>query len=74
MPRPFTGEQVIPFKKVRFLECFIEPPSRRQIDRWRKYGIGGVRLEAFRQGSKYFTSVEAVERFVAETNGHLRRE
>ena len=45
-------------------------PGRPHIStmwRWIKRGIAGIRLETVKVGGKRFTSVEAIERFIAST-------
>ena len=37
------------------------------LHRWRLRGIRGVRLETILIGGKRFTSVEAIDRFIAQT-------
>lgn len=65
----FQGEQIIALKNVMALDLFDERPSYRKVRHWVKCGIGGIRLEARREGGHYKTSVEAVARFLNRING-----
>ena len=38
------------------------------LHRYRLRGVGGVRLEAVKLGGRWYTSLEAIDRFVTATN------
>jgi hypothetical protein len=42
-------------------------PALSTLHRWRLHGIRGVQLETCRVGGRRFTSVEPLERFIAQT-------
>lgn len=69
MTPPFDGERVIPLKAVMRLPFLKTRPTYLRVWRWRKYGIRGIKLESRREGRMILTSIEAVERFIARTNG-----
>ncbi|MEM9366388.1 MAG: DUF1580 domain-containing protein [Planctomycetota bacterium] len=39
-------------------------PDKSTMHRWRQRGVGGVKLEAIRLGSQWFTSRQAITRFI----------
>lgn len=45
-----------------------EPPHAATVYRWLSRGVAGVRLEAIRIGSKWWTSEEAISRFLSRLN------
>ena len=55
---------------VTMAEAARRMPGRPNVStlwRWRKKGINGVKLETIKCGSKRLTSVEAIQRFVAQS-------
>jgi len=43
------------------------PPSLSSIRRWSRHGVRGAKLETILVGGRRFTSLEAIERFLALT-------
>lgn len=49
-------------------------PTIRSLWRWVNHGVGGQRLETIKCGSRRFTSMEAIRRFIdRQTNPHDHR-
>lgn len=71
-PQLPRGEKRILLKNVPLLDCFDYRPTYLRVWRWVKYGVRGVFLEAKNEGGRIHTTVPAVERFIAKTNGATR--
>ncbi|MGL6195486.1 MAG: DUF1580 domain-containing protein [Thermoguttaceae bacterium] len=60
------NEMLIPVKKVG--DSFPYPVGRKAVERFIRSGVRGVQLETVLIGSRRFSSKQAIERFVRETN------
>lgn len=43
-------------------------PHPSTLNRWARAGIGGVKLETVKVGGRRYTSIEAIQRFLASLN------
>ncbi len=61
----------IPLAKARelFPKVNGKHPAVRTLGRWGLTGLRGVRLELTKIGGRWFTTVEAIETFIRQTNG-----
>jgi hypothetical protein len=57
--------KTIPISELHAHIGLDKPLTKRQIHYWRDVGIRGSKLEMFKLGIKWFTTTEAVERFIA---------
>jgi hypothetical protein len=62
------GEKLMLLKSVRGLSFLRTKPSYKRLYRWARTGVGGIKLETYREGGRIYTSIEAVKRFVDKTN------
>lgn len=62
---PLDGEQLVSFKKLA--KSLPESPGYHSLRRWANVGFRGAMLEQRRLGGRYYSSVNAVRRFMAQT-------
>lgn len=60
-------EQIVTIAQAAAI--FPHRPRRATVWRWTKHGHSGVKLETLRIAGRVFTSREAIERFIAASNG-----
>lgn len=63
----FKTEKQITVQEARVYvkKMGVSKPATSTILRWCQLGLGGTRLECARQGNKYTTSKEAIDRFLS---------
>lgn len=64
----FASEEKIPFAEAARSKQFAKRPVLSTLHRWRSPGVRGIRLEAVRMGSRWYTSEGAISRFNAALN------
>lgn len=64
---PLEGESLMTFKALARLTA--GDVSYESLRRWARLGINGVYLEQRRIGGRFFSSTEAMRRFLAKTQG-----
>ncbi|MEZ6232902.1 MAG: DUF1580 domain-containing protein [Phycisphaerales bacterium] len=68
----FNGETLITLNDA--IAHFPNRPHIKLVYRWRRKGVGGVVLESFRVGGKWYTSEQAIERFLERQNPQLQQQ
>ena len=70
MTKKLLSEELLKFSQVPdwYLEKIGHPIDRSTCYRWRTRGCRGVKLETILIGGSRFTSLEALDRFVEQTN------
>jgi hypothetical protein len=63
--RILTEQVITPPQAIEVVEPLLgHTPNKTTIYRWMWHGVGGVKLEHIKVGSRVLTSVEAITRFI----------
>jgi hypothetical protein len=61
-----SDEQLLTFSQA--IRHFPNRPSATTVWRWAVHGVGGLKLESTKIGGNRYTSLEAIQRFIATCN------
>lgn len=67
----FNGETLITLNDA--IAYFPNRPHIKLVYRWRRKGVDGVVLESVRVGRRWYTSAQAIKRFLERQNPHLQQ-